>query len=110
MHNIYQKEKLRVEQVDYFTWEATKIATIDSNGAILIISVILKHVMSSMSESAIGAVFLNAKEAIFIHPKLEEIGNPHTPTPIHTDNTASTGVYIIFIYFYCACACLSYSN
>jgi hypothetical protein len=32
-----------------------------TNGAILIISTVLKHVMSSAAESEIGAVFLNAK-------------------------------------------------
>jgi hypothetical protein len=34
-----------------------------ANGAILIISTILKHVMSSAAEAEIGLVFLNAKEA-----------------------------------------------
>jgi hypothetical protein len=35
-----------------------------TNGAILIISKVLKHVMSSAAEAEIGAVFINAKEAI----------------------------------------------
>jgi hypothetical protein len=33
-----------------------------TNGAILIISKVLKHVMSSAAEAKIGAVFINAKE------------------------------------------------
>jgi hypothetical protein len=33
-----------------------------TNGAILIISTVLKHVMSSAAEAEIGAVFINAKE------------------------------------------------
>jgi hypothetical protein len=33
-----------------------------TNGEILIISTVLKHVMPSAAESEIGAVFLNAKE------------------------------------------------
>jgi hypothetical protein len=32
-----------------------------TNGAILIISKVLKHVMSSVAEAEIGAVFINAK-------------------------------------------------
>jgi hypothetical protein len=32
-----------------------------TNGAILIISTVLKHVMSSAAEAEIGAVFINAK-------------------------------------------------
>jgi hypothetical protein len=37
-----------------------------TNGAILITSTILKHVMSSASEAEIGSVFLNAKEATLL--------------------------------------------
>jgi hypothetical protein len=42
-----------------------------TNGAILIISTVLKHVMSSAAEAEIGAVFLNAKEGAVLHKTLE---------------------------------------
>jgi hypothetical protein len=38
-----------------------------TNGAILIIGTILKHVMSSAAEAEIGSVFLNAKESTVLY-------------------------------------------
>jgi hypothetical protein len=43
-----------------------------TNGAILIISKVLKHVMSSAAEAEIGAVFINAKEGAVLRTTLEE--------------------------------------
>jgi hypothetical protein len=43
-----------------------------TNGVILIISKVLKHVMSSAAESEIGAVFINAKEGTVLRITLEE--------------------------------------
>jgi hypothetical protein len=62
-----------------------------TNGAILIISTILKHVMLSAAEAEISSVFLNAKEATVLRTPLEEMGHPQLPTPLQTDNTTSTG-------------------
>jgi hypothetical protein len=50
-----------------------------SNGAILIISKVLKHVMSSATEAEIGAVFINAKEGSVLRTRLEELGHKHPP-------------------------------
>jgi hypothetical protein len=62
-----------------------------TNGAILIISKVLKHVMSSASEAEIGAVFINAKEGPVLRTTLEELGHPQPPTPMENDNTTATG-------------------
>jgi hypothetical protein len=62
-----------------------------TNGAILIISTVLKHVMSSAAESEIGAVFLNTKEGTVLCTTLEELGHHQPPTPLQIGNTASTG-------------------
>jgi hypothetical protein len=64
-----------------------------TNGAILIISTVLKHVMSSEAgaEAEIGAVLLNAKEGNVLLAMLEELGHPQPPIPLHTDSTTSTG-------------------
>jgi hypothetical protein len=62
-----------------------------TNGAILIISTVLKHVMSSAAEAEIGAVFINAKEGAVLGTTLEELGHPQTPPPLETDNTTATG-------------------
>jgi hypothetical protein len=62
-----------------------------TNGAILIISIVLKHVMSSAAEAEIGAVFIDAKEGAVLCTTLEELGHPQPPTPMETDNTTATG-------------------
>jgi hypothetical protein len=62
-----------------------------TNGAIPIISMILKHVMSSAAEAEIGSVFLNAKEATILRTTLIEMGHPQPPTPLQTYNTTDMG-------------------
>jgi hypothetical protein len=62
-----------------------------TNGAILIISKVLKHIMPSAAEAEIGAVFINAKEGAVLRTKSEELGHKQTPTPVETDNTTATG-------------------
>jgi hypothetical protein len=52
-----------------------------TNGAILILSKVLKHVMSSAAEAEIGAVFINAKEGAVLRTTLEELGHPQPPHP-----------------------------
>jgi hypothetical protein len=62
-----------------------------TNGAVLIVSKALKHVMSSAAETEIGAVFINAKEGAVLRTTLEELGHKQLPTPMETDNTTATG-------------------
>jgi hypothetical protein len=62
-----------------------------TNGAILIVSRVLKHVMSSAAEAEIGAVFINANEGAVIRTTSEELGHKQFPTPMETDNTTTTG-------------------
>jgi hypothetical protein len=58
---------------------STKKDKILTSGAILIISTVLKHVMSSALEAEIGAVFISAKEGAVFRTTLEELGHHHTP-------------------------------
>jgi hypothetical protein len=62
-----------------------------TNGAILIVSKVLKHVMSSAAEAEIGAVFINAKEGAVLRTTLEKLGHKQPPIPMETDNTTATG-------------------
>jgi hypothetical protein len=62
-----------------------------TNGEILIIITVLKHVMSSAAEAEIGAVFINSKEGTVLRTTLEELGYSQPPTPLETDNTTATG-------------------
>jgi hypothetical protein len=63
-----------------------------NNGAVLNISQIIKAVMSSAAESELGALFINAKQALPQRTTLEEMGHPQPPTPIQTDNLTAYGV------------------
>jgi hypothetical protein len=62
-----------------------------TNGAILIVSKVLKHVMSSTAEAEIGAVFINAKEGAVLRTTVEELRHKQPPIPMETDNTTATG-------------------
>jgi hypothetical protein len=62
-----------------------------TNGAILIVSKVFKHVMSSAAEAEIGSVFINAKEGAVLRTTLEELGHKHPLRPMETDNTTATG-------------------
>ena len=59
------------------------------NGAILVISTILKAVMSSATEAESGSLFYNCKEATVLRQTLIEMGHPQLPTLIQTDNDLS---------------------
>jgi hypothetical protein len=50
-----------------------------TNRAILIISKVLKHIISLAAEAEIGAVFINAKEGAVLRITLEELGHPQPP-------------------------------
>jgi hypothetical protein len=62
-----------------------------TNGAIVIISKVIKHVLSSAAEAEIGAVFINAKEGAVLRTTLEELGHEQPPTSTETDDTTATG-------------------
>jgi hypothetical protein len=74
----------------FYIGSSSNTANILTNRAILIISTVLKHVMSSAAEAEIGAVFINAKEGAVIRKTLEELGHPYPPTPLEPDNTTAT--------------------
>jgi hypothetical protein len=63
-----------------------------NNGAILNTSQIIKSVMSSAAEAKLGALYLNAREAVPCRTLLDELGHKQPPTPIQTDNSTALGV------------------
>jgi hypothetical protein len=84
--------KPKAGQGDSFTWETPPKTTKNSQTEqFLIVSKVLKHVMSSTAEAEIGAVFINAKEGAVLRTTLEELGHKQPPTPMETDNTTATG-------------------
>jgi hypothetical protein len=63
-----------------------------NNGAILTVAQIIDAVMSSAAEAELGALFINAKEAVHLRRILSEMGHPQPRTPIQTDNSTAEGV------------------
>jgi len=62
------------------------------NGAILVISHVIKTVMTSAAEAELGALYINAREAVYIRNILEAMGHPQPRTPVQTDNSTAEGV------------------
>ena len=48
--------------------------------------------MLSAAEVEFGALYLNAKEAVYLRQILTELGHPQPRTPIQTDNSTAEGV------------------
>jgi hypothetical protein len=62
------------------------------NGAVLNLAQLIKAVMSSAAEAELGALYINAHEAVPQRCTLEEIGHKQPPTPMQTDNTTVVGI------------------
>jgi hypothetical protein len=64
-----------------------------NNGAVLTLSSIIEHVMSSASEAELAALYYGCKQAAPIRVTLEEMGHRRpAPTPITTDNITAQGL------------------
>ena len=48
--------------------------------------------MSSAAESEIGAIYVNAREAVPAQQSLNEMGHHQPQTPMQTDNTSAHSV------------------
>ena len=63
-----------------------------NNGAILNISKIMTSVNSSAADAELGALYINACEAVAIRNLLNEMGHKQPKTPMQTDNSTALGV------------------
>ena len=63
-----------------------------TNGPILSFAKILKHVMSSVVEAELGAMFHCAKEGSAIQTMLEELGHKQNKTTVICDNSKDVGI------------------
>ena len=64
-----------------------------NNGAVLTLSSIIKHIMSSASEAKLAALYYGCKQAIPICIALKEMGHKQpTPTPVTMDNLTAQGL------------------
>ena len=62
------------------------------NGAIHIVSSIMKAVLASATEAELGALFYNVKDSVMLRTILTEMGHPQLMTPIQTDNACAAGI------------------
>ena len=58
-----------------------------NNGAVLNIAHIIKHVMSSATETELAALYIMTREAVYIRIILEKMCHKQSPTPLQTDNS-----------------------
>jgi hypothetical protein len=63
-----------------------------NNGAVLNIVQLIKAVMSSAAEAELGALYINAREAVPMRQLLTEMGHIQPHTPIQTENSTAGGV------------------
>jgi hypothetical protein len=63
-----------------------------NNGAVLNLAQLIKAVMSSAAEAELGALYINAREAVPQRTTLAEMGHKQPQTPMQTDNTTALGV------------------
>eukprot|EP00804_Cyclotella_cryptica_P021214 CCRYP_001507-RE/>CCRYP_001507-RE protein AED:0.24 eAED:0.20 QI:0/-1/0/1/-1/1/1/0/265 len=63
-----------------------------NNRAVLNIAHVIKHVMASATEAELAALYIMAREAVFIRVILEELGHKKPATPLQTDNSTAEGV------------------
>jgi hypothetical protein len=62
------------------------------NGSILNVVSIIKNVVSSASESEVGACFQNAQSGAPPRVTLTELGHTQPSTPLRTDNSTAFGI------------------
>jgi hypothetical protein len=63
-----------------------------SNGPLICISTVLKHVVSSVTEAEYGAIFVNAKTGTVTRETLKEMGHPQYATELKSDNTTADDI------------------
>ena len=63
-----------------------------NNGAVLNIAHIIKHVMTLATEAKLAALYIMAREAVYMRIILEEMGHKQPPTPLQTDNSMADAV------------------
>jgi hypothetical protein len=67
-------------------------ATPLTNGPLICHTTVVKHVVSSVTESECGAVFVNAKYGTFTRTTLSEMGHEQDATKLKTNNSTANGI------------------
>jgi hypothetical protein len=88
----YLSELLARSQVGGHFFRSSNVDDPPDSVPILNISQILTAVMSSAAEAELGALYINACEAMPMRQVLKEVGHKQPPTPIHTNNSTAHSV------------------
>jgi hypothetical protein len=88
----YCNKKKSRSQAGGFFFLSNKDKFPPNNGAIITNATIIKAVMASAAEAELGALYLNAKEVVYLRQILIEMGHPQPQTPIQIDHTMAEGV------------------
>ena len=73
-----------------FLSSESKVPT--NNGAVLTIAHIMKHMVSSVTEAELAALYTVARDAVYIRIILEELVHNQPLTPLQTDNSMTEAV------------------
>jgi len=93
----YHSESKARSRASGFFWLSTHPDKLDGltaplNGALHVLTGIMRNVLSSVSEAETGAAFINAQTAVPIRQTLHEMGWPQPATLITTDNSVARGI------------------
>jgi hypothetical protein len=62
------------------------------NGALHLLSSIMRVILSSTAEAKLGALFFNGKDAESLPTMLIDMGHPQGATLMQTDNSCASGI------------------
>ena len=88
----YLSEPKAKSRADGHFWLEKKNDEYFNNGAIVTLSSVIKHVMSSASKADLAALFYNCKAAVPLCITLEEMGHRQPNTPVTTNNSTAYGL------------------
>jgi hypothetical protein len=87
------QSRSRIGGIFFFSSNKTSSSPLPPlNGAVHIVSVILKKRVSSVAEAEVAACFHNSREACELRTTLDFLGHPQPATPIQTDNQTAMGI------------------
>ena len=95
MHPISQNQRHKEDQVDIFPrpkLQHTNNINTPGNGPVHVECSIMRNVMASASEGQLGGLFEKCQKSKSMRTALPEMGCSQPPTPVETDNTASTSI------------------
>jgi hypothetical protein len=87
-----RKARSRAGGYFYLGSDDDPVPLLKPNGAVHILSNIMRQVLASALEAEIGGLFYNAQECVPMRHTLEALGHPQPPTPIQTDNEVADGI------------------